>query len=339
MLLTMNAIVQKMKLHFADVLFARAVLQSFVGLVLSFFRGESVWIKEVDVGQNLNLMRLLLFVFAFLGASFNTTDLIAITFMPLGDAMTIILSAVLPTVVLAAIFLKERLRLYKILCSILVITGIVLVLRPPFLFQNSVEHRMEQSFNTLIPLTTNKTMPEKLENFPKQNSSEFDNYYIGAIAALIAMFSIAGTRTLIKILLKNKSTKPYAIQLFYHNFANLIVAMVLPAFGGNQRILFPSVDVEIYDVWQWLGIVAVAIIGFIHHRTRYMALKLISPTLVSFIRTSEIVFAYVIQLAILGTKPYVTSLIGSGLVMLACIAIIFESLAIQKMNPKIQFLF
>ena len=156
---------------------------------------------------------------------------------------------------------------------------------------------------------------------------------------MVAMFSVAGTRTLIKFLLKNKSTKSFAVLLCYRNFANLIVAMVLPAFGGNQRILFPSVDVKMYDIWQWLGIVAVTIIGFIHYVTRYMAVKLISPTLVSFIRASEIVLAYVIQLVILGTKPYVTSLIGSGLVVVACIAIIFESLVIQKMNPKIQFLF
>ena len=70
----MNAMVQKLKLHFDDVLFARAVVQLLVGLVLSLFRGESVWIKEVDAGQNLNRMRLLLFVFAFSGASFNTAD-------------------------------------------------------------------------------------------------------------------------------------------------------------------------------------------------------------------------------------------------------------------------
>ena len=338
-LLAMNAIVQKMKLHFADVLFTRAVFQSFLGLVLSLFRGESVWIKEVDDGQNLYQMRILLFLFGFLAASFNTTDLIAITFIPLGDAMTIILSAVLPVVVLAAIFLKERLRLYKILCSILVVTGIVLVLRPPFLFENSVEHDMQQNFNTSIQHMTNNTLSEKLEISTKLNNSEFDSYYIGATAALIAMFSVAGTRTLIKFLLKNKSTKSFALLLCYRNFANLIVAMVLPAFGGNQRILFPSVDVKMYDIWQWLGIVAVTIIGFIHYVTRYMAVKLISPTLVSFIRASEIVLAYVIQLVILGTKPYVTSLIGSGLVVVACIAIIFESLVIQKMNPKIQFLF
>ena len=338
-LLTMNALVQKMKLHFSDVLFTRALFQSFIGLVLSLFRGQSLWIKEVDDGQNLYRMRILLFVFGFLAATFNTTDLIAITFMPLGDAMTIILSAVLPVVVLAALFLKERLRLYKILCSLLVLTGIVLVLRPPFLFQNSVEHEKKQSINTSIPLTTNGTLSEKLEIFSKLNDSGSDNYYIGAIAALVAMFSVAGTRTVIKFLLMNNSTKSFAVLLCYRNLANLIVAMILPAFVGNQRILFPSVDVKMYDIRQWLGIVAVTLIGFIHYATRYMAIKLISPTLISFIRASEIVLAYIIQLAILGTKPYATSLIGSGLVMVACIAIIFESLAVQRMNPKIQFLF
>ena len=339
MLLILNAIVQKMKLHFADVLFARAILQSLVGLILCWVKGESLWIKEVDAGKNLNEMRLLLFVFGLLGASFNTTDLIAVSFMPLGDAMTIILSSVLPTIILAAIFLKERLRLYKILCSILVVAGIVLVLRPPFLFQNSVEQEMQQSFDTSIPLGTNRTLSEKLEISLKLDSSEFDNYYIGAIAALIAMFSIAGMRTVIKMLVKNKSTSSYGVALFYNSFTNLIVAMVIPAFRGNQRILFPSVDVNMYNLWQCLGIVSVAVIGVIHYLTRFMAIKLISPTLVSFIRTSEIVLAYVIQLVILGTKPYLTSLIGAGLVMVACIAIIFESLAVQKMNPKIQFLF
>ena len=339
MLLTLNAIVQKLKLHFADVLLARAVLQSLIGLILSWLKSESLWIKEVDAGKNLNQMRLLLFVFGFLGASFNTSDLIAISFMPLGDAMTIILSSVLPTVILAAIFLKERLRLYKILCSIIVVTGIVLVIRPPFLFQNSVEQEIQQNLNTSNSFMTNRTLSEKLGIAPKLSSSEFYDYYIGAIAALTAMFSIAGMRTVIKMLVQNKSTSSYGVALFYNSFANLIVAIVLPAFRGNQRILFPSVDVDIYDVWQWLGIVSVAVIGVIHYLTRFMAIKLIRPTLVSFIRTSEIVLAYVIQLAILGTKPYATSLIGSGLVMVACISIIFESLVVQKMNPKIQFLF
>ena len=338
-LLTLNTIVQKLKLHFADVLLARAVLQSSVGLILSRLKGDSVWIKEVDTGKNLNEMRFLLFLYGFMGASFNTSDLIAISFMPLGDAMTIIMSSVLPTMILAAIFLKERLRLYKIFCSILVVSGIVLVLRPPFIFGNSVESEMHSRSNISIAPTTNRTLTEKLEITSKINSSQFEYYYMGGIAALTAMFSSAALRTAMKMLVQNKSTSSFGVPLFYNSFANLMVALVLPVFRGDQRILFPSLDVENYDVWQWVGLISVAIIGVTQYSTRFMAIKLISPTLVSFIRTSEIVLAYAIQLVILDTKPYATSLIGSGMVMVACIGVIFESWATVKLNPRIQHLF
>ena len=294
-LITLNTIVQKLKLHFADVLLVRAVLQSSVGLILSRLKGESVWIKEVDAEKNLNKMRLLLFLFGFTGASFNTTDLIAISFMPLGDAMTIVMSSVLPTTILAAIFLKERLRLYKIFCSVLVVSGIVLVLRPPFLFGNSVELENHSRSDKSIPQATNRTLLEKLEITSEMNSSLFEYYYIGAIAALTAMFSLAAMRTVMKMLVQNKSTSSFGVPLFYNSFANLTVALILPAFRGNQRILFPSLAVENYDVWQWVGLIAVAIIGVTQYSTRFMAIKLISPTLVSFIRTSEIVLAYAIQ--------------------------------------------
>ena len=284
-------------------------------------------------------MRSLLFLFGILGASFNTTDLIAITFMPLGDAMTIIMSSVLPTIILAAIFLKERLRLYKIFCSILVVTGIVLVLSPPFLFGSSFEQTTQPSIDMSTQSSSNKTLSANLEISPKKNSSQFDNYYIGAFAALTAMFSAAAMRTTMKILVQNKSTSSFGVPLFYNSFSNLIVSVVLPVFGGNQRILFPSSDVENYDVGQWVGLFAVAIIGVVQYSTRFMAIKLISPTLVSFIRTSEIVLSYVIQVVILGIKPNATSLIGSGLVMIACVGVIFEQWTVEKLNPKIQHLF
>ena len=163
MLLILNTIMKYKKLHFNDVLLVRAVIQTILGLFLFVINGESFWIQDVDAGKNLYKIRIILFSYGILGAIFITSNYIAVYFMPLGDAMTIILSSVLPTIILAAIFLKERLRLYKILCSILVVTGIVLVLRPPFLFQNSVEHGMQKSVNTSIPPTTNKTLPQKFD--------------------------------------------------------------------------------------------------------------------------------------------------------------------------------
>ena len=96
-----------------------------------------------------------------------------------------------------------------------------------------------------------------------------------------------------KVLVQNKTTSSFGIPLFYTSMANLILALVLPAFGGDQRILFPSTQVQKYNVEQWIGLFVPAILGIAQYSARFMAIKLISPTLVSFIRTSEIILAYI----------------------------------------------
>ncbi len=54
--------------------------------------------------------------------------------IPLGDALTLVFSSPLFTMILSAIVLKSRMGLYKIMFCIILIIGIVLVVRPPFLF-------------------------------------------------------------------------------------------------------------------------------------------------------------------------------------------------------------
>ena len=338
-LLILNTIVQKMNLHFDDVLFVRALLQSSVGLILIKIKGEPVLVKEVDQGKDINKIRLTFFAVALSGAIFNSTDLIAIYFMPLGDAMAIIRSSALPTMVLAAIFQKERLRLYKLLCAILLITGIILVIRPPALFESSTDVVKHYGANQSIMLEMNYTTSNRVIIPSNMSSSRFKYYYVGVTAALICILAGAILRILTKTLVSNKSTNSFGLLLFYASLANLVFALILPAFGGSQRILFPAVDVEKYEIWQWVGIFVVAIIGVPYWWMRVKAIRLISPTIVSFIHTSEIIVAYVIQLTILETKAYATSLIGSGLIVIACIGVILEEFVITLLSPKIQPLF
>ena len=95
---------------------------------------STLWIFQVDDGQNICFLRgslVLIGVFAF---SSIITDFYCVTNMPLGDATAIIFSAPLPTMILSAVFLGSRLRLYKIFCGLLLYTGIMLVIRPPFIF-------------------------------------------------------------------------------------------------------------------------------------------------------------------------------------------------------------
>ena len=104
-------------------------------------------------------------------------------------------------------------------------------------------------------------------------------------------------------------------------------------------MLFRPTNVGDYDIGQWIGVFAIAILGIAQHTMRFMSIKLISPTLVSFIRTSEIILAYIIQLTIMNTEPYATSLIGSAFVIIACIGVILENVVLNMVHPKIQWLF
>ena len=339
MLLALNTIVQYEQLHFYDVLLIGILFQTAFGLILLCVRGESVWIREVDVGKNIYKYRIMLLLYGLIGALDYASDIISVYFMPLGDAMTIMLSSVLPTMIFAAIFLNERLRFYKICCAILIITGLVLVIRPPFLFEKPNLHITEEGLKKDTKISTYQMNRGNISSYLQVGDSKFQYYYIGAFFALVCMLTSAIQRIMIKLLLQNKSTCPIAISMFYYNIANLLAALILPLFGGGQRIILPSADVENYNLRQWLGLLAIAVLDFGQFVTRFMSLKLVGPTVMGFIRTSEIIMAYIVQVTFLGSKAYMTALIGSGLVMIACIGVIFESSILKRLHPNIRPLF
>ena len=186
LLLCTNTLVKKMGLHFNDVMLIKSIGMILVALVCGIKTRRSIWPSEVDEGKSIMKIRTLLIFYGIIVGIINLSDLIAISFMPLGDAMVIILSSVLPTVILSRIFLKERLKLYKLICTVLILCGIILITRPPFLFKDTI--------------ISNNT---QIDSYSDEYSSEIDTYrsmyyYYGVISALICTLSI-GTLSLIHI--------------------------------------------------------------------------------------------------------------------------------------------
>ena len=63
------------------------------------------------------------------------TTYIAVTMLPLGEASTIVMSCPIFTAILARIFLKHSLGLWKIFFGCVLFCGLALVIQPPFLFE------------------------------------------------------------------------------------------------------------------------------------------------------------------------------------------------------------
>lgn len=243
--------------------------------------------------------------------------------------MTIIFSCVLLVTIFAAIFFKERFRLYKLICVILIIGGIILVIRPPFIFNNNIENITNNNTLDLNHTTTSSEINYKIPKY----------YYFGVTSALIAMVFNAMLSTISGVLVKNKSTSPPEIHMVYNSLGCFIVSLILPAFVGNQRIVFPSGTIEGYDSWSWF---ILFVVGFMQSGlffTRTKAIQFAGPVVTAFVRTSEIGIAYIIQITFFQTIIIISSLIGASFVIIACICILLENQFLELLHPRIQNIF
>ena len=157
-LFTINrAIFEALNLNITDVLLLRYFLQTVLLLAIISCpmlqtsqqyqslddKQHKWWIDDVNEGRSVLKIRALLIFQGVCDGLNHTFQMVSVTLMPLGDSSALIFSAPLSTVILSRIFLKTRLRLYKLCCVVIVMTGIILIVRPSVVF-GYLERETEQ---------------------------------------------------------------------------------------------------------------------------------------------------------------------------------------------------
>lgn len=332
LLLATNALLKGMELDIADAILVQSFSQIVIFLILLAAKKSPLWIWTVDEDKCIHRIRSSLIFGAALGTIIRVNDMLAVKFMPLGDAMTIILSQSIPTAILASIFLHERLRLIKISSVILVVAGVILIIRPPFIFPNDMTKDLESYF-----LGHNDTQSTKSAG-SKDHGNNY--YYVGAASAITVMITGAMFYINFKFLASNKSTSSGDLLLFYHGIGCLIVGLVLPfGYEGTQRIINRSDITVIYSSWQWLGLFGYAILLIALFIIRFEALKLVGPVIYGFVRSTEVILSYAAQIIIFGTFPCVTVIIGSCFILISCLAVLIEDNIVTYLPQRIQCIF
>ena len=100
-----------------------------------------------------------------------------------------------------------------------------------------------------------------------------------------------------------------------------------------------SYEISQIPYTHWIAYVGIAIFGMLGYFCMTKALKMVDPTLVSFLRSLEIVFGFVFQVAVMQQIPTVLSLAGAGMVLVSIIAISLQDLLMVYIPEKIRFLF
>lgn len=113
--------------------------------------------------MKINKIRTMLILQGIFNAIYILGGYVAILRMPLGDAMTVVFSTPLPTIFFARIFVGQRLRVYKFMCALLLVIGLILILRPPFLFGidhfSQIKNETSNINDTQIPMFRLRILP------------------------------------------------------------------------------------------------------------------------------------------------------------------------------------
>ena len=328
-----NAIIQTMELDFSEVMFVRGTVQVFILTFLIISNGYSflpyVWNDPIKVRF------LTIFQGIFAGLAI-TCAVSCVRYMPLGDALTLLFTSPLTTMILAAIFLKHPFRLYRSLNALLLITGAILVIKPSFIFGRLIN--WTNWIDWVDPLTKNYNNTNVvLFNHVYQDRQTIDYhnpyYHIGAA---IAMSSTVFSGFLFISINSCKDVESIVL-LWWAGIGAIISSFIGFTFDPDAKMM----NHHIYEIppTHWMAYFGIALSGMLGFFFMTKSLQMIDPTVVAFIRALEIIFGYVFQVFVMQQIPTVLSLVGTGLVLISIIAISLQNILIVHIPENIRFLF
>ena len=166
-------------------------------------------------------------------------------------------------------------------------------------------------------------MTLRLYGLFSRNETPQTKTYLGVLAALGgAIFS--ATVTIAVSYLRRFS---HNVLLFYGGMGGFLLVLMIAKFDEESKIFhnFGNADLP--------KIIFAAFLGIFANLMAIKSFQMIPPTVASFVRTQEVVFAFILQSAVMKVMPCEHSVIGAVLVIASALLIQFES-AFRSMIPN-----
>jgi len=284
-----------------------------------------------------------------------------LSFMPLGDALTLVFTEPLWTIILSKIVLKIHIGWWKMVFGMFLISGMVLTIQPPFIFPQPSQDVNQVSFNTTTddPLTSvtledyvysvnfptsSSVIPDLNEQTESNNGNKLsqlvkitgidkiklhrsdtpgDDVYAEGTYYIGAILALgtAIVGSTANVIIAKCERVSSSVMVFYSGLGGVILAFAFSIMDPDNRIIFNITAVP-YD--EWLILLMLGGSGLLGYYSMTRSLQLIPPTTVAVLRALEIILAYVAQAAVMGEIPNVLAITGSSIVMLCVIGFALE---------------
>jgi len=279
-----------------------------------------------------------------------------LAFMPLGDALTLVFTEPLWTIILSKIVLKINIGWWKTIFGVFLLSGMVLCIQPPFIFPpednngtTTFAPTTTPDYTTTTPVYTTWGFEDdnvaymagsKDQSWPKleklieasglphvkETYEETEHvtgpaygikYYIGAVLAL----STAVMGSTANVIIAKCDSVSSSVMVFWSGLGGVILAFACSFMDPNNRIIF---DIGSITLNEWLILVMLGGSGLIGYYSMTRSLQLIPPTTVAVLRALEIILAYLAQALMMHEIPNTLSITGSTIVMFSVIAFALE---------------
>merc|ERR1712179_308732 len=250
--------------------------------------------------------------------------------LPIGDALTIIFSEPLWTIVLSKVFLRTPVGLLKMVFSLFLITGVVLCTQPPVIFSSAIHHHrhhghhdqqnnVQEELHYAEDSNATVTFVEDLKtsvNFTNETSMATDNagsttmtddsngYFIGVLLALGAAISGSASNVIVAMIAEMSSTSLCT----YSGLGGIILALIYGTMLDTEDVIMTNITMVSVD--EWLILLMLGGMGLVGFFALTRSLQLIPPTTVAVVRAMEIVLAYGVQAAVLGSSFVIISVVA-----------------------------
>jgi len=215
-----------------------------------------------------------------------------LSYMPLGDALTLVFTEPLWTILLSRLVLSISIGVWKIVFGGVLVGGMILCIQPPLLFSPQQDRLV---------------------------SEDSPGYYVGAVLAI----STAVTGSLANVIIAKCERVSSTVMVFFSGVGGVVLALVFSIFDQDNNIVFNPAVIT----WeQWVVLLVLGGMGIAGYFSMTRSLQLIPPTTVAVLRAMEIILAYIIQAVVMGEVPDTLAITGSSLVMMSVVAFALEDL-------------
>jgi drug/metabolite transporter (DMT)-like permease len=298
-----------------------------MSLIVYFKKVKLFGYKDI---KSLLISRALFGIFALICLTF------AVKLIDPSDAMGLYTTKIIVVVIVARIWLKEKMTISYIIALILMIVGVFLITKPSFLVELIRDYFGEAHL-------VNETSNETVSNVSIKNSilsPNFHTVFENVMGISIVLFGAIGAGYN-QVLLKQLSNKKidFSVMLWYVSAFGIpiciVISLLLMAVGLRKGALTEMQSLTRIQLSQQVFYSFLAnSFGILAQVLFYMSLKYEDASKASVYKLMELIFVFVFQYLILSIIPDIFSITGATLIFIGALLVLVFKIIDAKHTKK-----